>query len=103
VLATGARSITIQDEEIRQKIASFPRWHYRFDLKGNLTPIFEERFANRHEQRKKYFFDPLVQLFGGSLAGKRVLDLGCNAGFWSLSPLAPDVITSWGSTVGRCT
>jgi tRNA (mo5U34)-methyltransferase len=23
-------------------------------------------------------------LFGGSLEGKRVLDLGCNAGFWSL-------------------
>jgi 2-polyprenyl-3-methyl-5-hydroxy-6-metoxy-1,4-benzoquinol methylase len=74
----------MRDNEIQQKIASFPQWHYRFDLKGNLTPIFEEGFANRHAQRKKYFFDPLVRLFGGSLAGKRVLDLGCNAGFWSL-------------------
>jgi tRNA (mo5U34)-methyltransferase len=74
----------MRNEAIRQRIASFPRWHYRFDLKGELTPIFEDRFANRHEQRKKYFFDPLVQLVGGSLAGKRVLDLGCNAGFWSL-------------------
>ena len=74
----------MRDNEIQQKIASFPQWHYRFDLKGNLTPIFEERFANRHEQRKKYFFDPLVSLLGGSLAGRRVLDLGCNAGFWSL-------------------
>jgi len=27
---------------------------------------------------------PLVELCGGNLAGKRVLDLGCNAGFWSL-------------------
>jgi tRNA (mo5U34)-methyltransferase len=74
----------LRDEEVKQKIASFPRWHYRFDLKGNLTPIYDERVAVRHEQRKKYFFDPLVQLLGGSLAGKRVLDLGCNAGFWSL-------------------
>jgi SAM-dependent methyltransferase len=74
---------TMQDEDIKRKIASFPRWHYRFDLKGNLTPIDDER-ANRHKERKKYFFDPLMQLFGGSLAGKRVLDLGCNAGFWSL-------------------
>lgn len=75
----------MRDEQIKQKIASFPRWHYRFDLKGNPTPIWQEEFINRHEQRKKYFFDPLVQLFGGSLAGKRVLDLGCNAGFWSLA------------------
>lgn len=74
----------MRDEAIREKIASFPRWHYRFDLKGHPTPIFNERKAQRHPQRKAYFFDPLVQLFGGSLAGKRVLDLGCNAGFWSL-------------------
>ncbi|MCB0164749.1 MAG: DUF1698 domain-containing protein [Anaerolineae bacterium] len=50
-----------------------------------MTPIFNELFINRHEQRKKYFFDPIVSWFGGSLKGKRVLDLGCNAGFWSLS------------------
>jgi SAM-dependent methyltransferase len=75
----------ILDEEIQQKIASFPRWHYRFDLRGYPTPIYEPSWVNRHEQRKKYFFEPLVQLFGGSLAGKRVLDIGCNAGFWSLA------------------
>ncbi len=27
----------MRDNEIQQKIASFPQWHYRFDLKGNLT------------------------------------------------------------------
>ena len=72
------------DEEIKQRIDSFSRWHYQFDLKGNPTPIFDKKVAIRHRQRKKYFFDPLVRLLGGSLAGKRVLDLGCNAGFWSL-------------------
>jgi tRNA (mo5U34)-methyltransferase len=75
----------MQDMEIKQKIASFEGWHYQFDLNGNLTPIRKSNRVNRHEQRKKYFFDPLVQLSGGSLAGKRVLDLACNAGFWSLS------------------
>lgn len=75
----------MRDEEIKEKIASFPRWYYEFDLKGNLTPVPKKKRAKRHEQRKQYFFDPLVRLFGGSLAGKRVLDLGCNAGFWSLS------------------
>lgn len=74
----------MQGEEIRRKIASFPTWHYRFDLKGNPTPIHKDDRANRHLQRKEYFFDPLVEMFGDSLAGKRVLDLGCNAGFWSL-------------------
>jgi SAM-dependent methyltransferase len=74
----------MQGEEIRRKIACFPTWHYQFDLKGNLTPIHQEDRVNRHRRRKEYFFDPLVDIFGGSLAGKRILDLGCNAGFWSL-------------------
>ncbi len=67
-----------------ERINSFPRWHYQFNLRGHLTPIFSKGHINRHAQRKKYFFDPLVQFYGGSLKGKRVLDLGCNAGFWSL-------------------
>src|SRR5215210_3863152 len=77
----------MQDEEIRQKIASFPRWHYQFDLRGNLTPIHKKSRVNRHVQRKKHFFDPVVRLFGGSLEGKRVLDLACNAGYWSLASI----------------
>lgn len=74
----------MEDREIVQKITSFPRWHYQFDLNGHQTPIFDKRLVNRHLQRKKYFLEPVIQFFGGSLAGKRVLDLGCNAGFWSL-------------------
>src|SRR5918992_1624694 len=77
----------MQDEEIRQKIASFARWHYQFDLRGNLTPIHKKPRVNRHVQRKKHFCDPLVRLFGGSLEGKRVLDLACNAGYWSLASI----------------
>ena len=30
----------MQDEQIKERIAGFPHWHYQFDLKGNLTPIF---------------------------------------------------------------
>lgn len=71
-------------ERIREQIASFPVWHYRFDLAGIPTPIRDERMVVRHAERRRYFFDPVVDLCGGSLRGKRVLDLGCNAGFWSL-------------------
>jgi tRNA (mo5U34)-methyltransferase len=74
----------VNAEEIRRAIASFSRWHYQFDLRGQLTPIWRQDQVNRHEQRVHYFLDPLVEFLGGSLAGKRVLDLGCNAGFWAL-------------------
>lgn len=74
-------------EEIRRRVASFPRWHYEFDLQGVKTPIFDSAHRNRHQQRIAYFFEPLVDLCGGSLRGKRVLDLGCNAGFWSLQAI----------------
>jgi SAM-dependent methyltransferase len=72
--------------ELEERIAAFPRWHYQFEFDGGVqTPVPFPGQRNRHEQRRRYFFDPLVSLLGGSLAGHRVLDLGCNAGFWSLA------------------
>jgi 2-polyprenyl-3-methyl-5-hydroxy-6-metoxy-1,4-benzoquinol methylase len=79
--------ITVETSEIKERVDSFERWHYRFDLDGVLTPIWDESRINRHEQRRKYLFDPLKAVFGGSLKGKRVLDVGCNAGFWSLAAI----------------
>lgn len=70
--------------DVRRRIAQFPRWHYEFELAGVQTPIAELPNRNRHAQRRRYFFDAIVRLCGGTLRGKRVLDLGCNAGFWSL-------------------
>jgi tRNA (mo5U34)-methyltransferase len=72
---------------IGERVASFDRWHYAINLGDVRTPIFDERLVNRHEQRRRYFVNPLVELCGGSLEGLRVLDLGCNAGFWSLSAI----------------
>jgi len=79
----------MEDKEIVRRINRFPYWMYPFDLKGHLTPIPKNWdsyviYRNRPFKRKKYIFDPVVELLGGSLRGKRVLDLGCNAGFWSL-------------------
>lgn len=73
--------------EIIRKIESFPVWHYQFNLNENLTPIRDPKNINRHLQRKKYFFDPVVKLYRGTLTGKRILDLGCNAGFWALQAI----------------
>lgn len=70
---------------LQDKINSFSRWHYEIDLgNGVHTPIHDPTKVNRHNQRKSYFFDYLVKRAGGSLKGLRVLDLGCNAGFWSM-------------------
>jgi SAM-dependent methyltransferase len=73
--------------ELQERIERFEGWHYQFELQGILTPITDSRNVNRHRQRKQYFFEPLLQICGGSLRGRRVLDLGCNAGYWSLAAL----------------
>jgi SAM-dependent methyltransferase len=40
--------------------------------------------TTRTEQQRRYFFEPLLELAGGSLEGRRVLDIGCGDGYWSL-------------------
>ncbi len=78
----------MERQELEERIASFPRWLYRFEFDGGLaTPVAQPGQVNRHEQREHYFFDALLELTGGSLEGRRVLDLGCNAGLWSLLSL----------------
>ena len=68
-----------------ERIAAFPSWRYRFEFEGGVaTPVHDRSVVNRDEQRRRYFFEPLLSLTGGSLRGRRVLDLGCNAGYWSL-------------------
>jgi SAM-dependent methyltransferase len=78
----------MEAEELTRRIAAFPTWSYRFEFDGGIsTPSFNRAMVNRHEQRRRYFFEPLLELAGGSLHGRRVLDLGCNAGFWSLAAI----------------
>lgn len=73
--------------ELTQKVNRFPHWYYEFDLEGVKTPLRHADSAVRHPQRKAYFFHPMLELLGGSLAGKRVLDLGCNQAYFSLSAI----------------
>jgi tRNA (mo5U34)-methyltransferase len=76
----------VEPEELRRRISAFPRWHYRFEFaNGVSTPVGDRAQINRQRQRYAYFFERLLTAAGGSLRGRRVLDLGCNAGFWSLA------------------
>jgi 2-polyprenyl-3-methyl-5-hydroxy-6-metoxy-1,4-benzoquinol methylase len=75
-------------QELQRLIDEFPVWHYRFEFDGGVsTPIYRPDYANRHVQRRRMFFGPLVEACGGSLSGRRVLDLGSNAGYWALCAL----------------
>jgi tRNA (mo5U34)-methyltransferase len=76
----------VQSEQLRERIAAFPRWNYRFEFDdGVSTPVGDRARINRNRERHSYFFERLLALTGGSLRGRRVLDLGCGAGFWALA------------------
>lgn len=60
-------------------------WHYPWELPwGTMQPTRSGVDPRRHYLRKQHFFEPLLDLYGGSLTGKDVLDLGCCQGFWSI-------------------
>jgi len=78
----------MQPQELEQRITALPGWRYEFHFDGGVsTPTPSRGVANRQEQRRRYFFERLLSLTGGTLAGRRVLDLGCNAGFWALQAI----------------
>lgn len=61
----------------------FPRWNFQYEIDGDTTldPVKDHNLLRRIAGRKKLFMDPLCA--SGFLSGKRVLDLGSNAGYWS--------------------
>ena len=78
----------MEAQEARRRIAAFPRWDYKFEFDDGLsTPSSDRGRINRQGQRYAYFFERLLELTGGSLQGRRVLDLGCNAGYFSLAAI----------------
>jgi SAM-dependent methyltransferase len=78
----------VDAQELEQRIAAFPSWNYRFELgEGIATPVANNWRVARQELRRGYLFEPLLAAAGGTLRGRRVLDLGCNAGFFSLQAI----------------
>ena len=78
----------IDSAELQRRLAAFPDWLYEIDLGGGVrTPVANRTMVNRQHERRRYFFEALLSLTGGSLTGRRVLDLGCGAGYWSLAAL----------------
>ena len=62
-------------------------WHYPFQFGEHYIEADELHFRGlkgRHYKRYLHIFPALLSLTGGSLDGRTVLDIGCNAGFWSI-------------------
>jgi len=90
------------DDEIRDVFARFDSWQYAFEFEGGLAlrahhkgetkPVSDA--PERPRQRFRHFMPYVVDSQGGSLAGKRVLDISCNSGFWSMqcALLGADVV-----------
>ena len=84
------RSGGLCDEDIRREFAKHDFWHYAYQFEGDLS--FEVRHSKpskadipeRHLQRFRHFMPYLLGAHNGSLQGKRVLDIACNSGFWSM-------------------
>src|SRR5262245_51609176 len=68
--------------ELIDKIKSFEYWHYPFDL-GNGVMINTECSKEKLDLRD-FIWPATLDVCGGSLERMRVLDVGFNAGFWSL-------------------
>ena len=93
-------NLEISPEEIRTRFAKYGAWHYSYQLEGGLQ--FPVRGSDppppggghRPLQRFRHFMPYLLQALGGSLRGKRVLDIACNSGFWSIqcALLGADVV-----------
>jgi 2-polyprenyl-3-methyl-5-hydroxy-6-metoxy-1,4-benzoquinol methylase len=89
------------DKEIRKEFARFDLWHYAYAFEGGLTfPIRHLKpdslidDPKRHTQRFRHCMPYLIESQNGSLKGKRVLDIACNSGYWSIqcALLGADVV-----------
>jgi SAM-dependent methyltransferase len=89
------------DHEIRGLFGRFELWHYSYAFEGGLQ--FRSRHIDagaltdepaRPLQRFRHFMPYVIEAAGSSLRGKRVLDIACNSGFWSMqcALLGADVV-----------
>src|SRR4051812_37426244 len=69
--------------EAEATLRSLTYWHYPVVLPWETVPLGKADLPSHwHDARRQHFFVPLLDRLGGSLAGRRVLDLGCCQGFW---------------------
>jgi tRNA (mo5U34)-methyltransferase len=70
---------TLSKKEIRQRVDALGPWFHNLDLKG--VPTAPTHFLGDYPNVKWRRFSDAIP---GSLEGKTVLDIGCNAGFYAM-------------------
>ena len=76
----------ISYKEIEQEIHKY-EWFYYFRFGNIKVPINQATVSdirNRHYYRYLHIFSAILSQTEGTLAGNSVLDIACNAGFWSI-------------------
>ncbi|HEX4138516.1 MAG TPA: methyltransferase domain-containing protein [Bryobacteraceae bacterium] len=75
------------DAEIRQCIADFGPWFYRFEFRNGLetTPAIPESVVGIFDTRLRMIESAVDAHFGTRLCGIECLDIGCHEGFYSLA------------------
>lgn len=72
-------------DSLAETVARYPRWGaYASPGRPPKIDPGAPPEDNRLAQRERYFLHPLIELCGGDLRGRRVLDLACARGWWSL-------------------
>jgi len=71
-------------EQKLQLANTAPAWMYEFDLgDGIRTPLLDEELRSIHQTREQMILSSIREAFPESLAGKNVLDVACNEGYFS--------------------
>ncbi len=81
-----ALSAGISHEEAKKSLAGY-EWFYPFEFGGMRVPYDPQKVdevRERHYLRYAHVFAAILSMAGGALSGNRVLDIGCNSGFWSI-------------------
>jgi tRNA (mo5U34)-methyltransferase len=81
-----SRASGLTEEEVARRVREY-FWHYPFkfgEVYVEADDIHFKGLRGRHYQRYFHIFPPLLSILGGSLQGRSVLEIGCNAGFWSI-------------------
>ena len=77
-------------EEIQSEFAKYELWYYPFEFEGGISfPAIHkiDLPADSPEaalQRFRHLMPYVLHALDGNLRGKRVLDIACNSGFWSV-------------------
>lgn len=81
---------TMSEADLRFQIAELAPFHHAIDLPFGLNTYDESMRGNERQSMgridsfKKHVWSRLLAQFDGTLAGKRVLDVACNCGGFSL-------------------